>query len=133
MKLIVKLKGGPGSGHYGHRGRPGKKGGSAPGIGVGSMHSRLDIKAEEQRAQRELAELGKGSYMFDRHSTYMYSGLTDKDLETHFPKLIHNGKLAVADSIKIGASQVPTRIAYGWYRGLYTLDEVSSMLDRPIR
>lgn len=35
-KLARKLKGGPGSGHHGHGGRKGKRGGSAPGKGGGS-------------------------------------------------------------------------------------------------
>lgn len=30
MTLILKIKGGPGSGHRGHSGRPGSRGGSAP-------------------------------------------------------------------------------------------------------
>lgn len=33
----VILKGGPGSGHHGHVGRPGKRGGSLPGKGGGSV------------------------------------------------------------------------------------------------
>jgi hypothetical protein len=35
MKLVVRLKGGKGSGHHGHSGRPGKVGGSVAGKGVG--------------------------------------------------------------------------------------------------
>jgi hypothetical protein len=35
-KLKVKLKGGPGSGHHGHAGRPGKVGGSTPSGGGGA-------------------------------------------------------------------------------------------------
>jgi len=35
MKVVVKLKGGPGSGHYGHAGRPGKVGGSIPSAFAG--------------------------------------------------------------------------------------------------
>lgn len=31
--MILRFKGGPGSGHHGHRGRPGKRGGSLPGKG----------------------------------------------------------------------------------------------------
>lgn len=34
MKAVVTLKGGPGSGHRGHAGREGKRGGSLPGSGV---------------------------------------------------------------------------------------------------
>lgn len=29
-KLTIRLKGGPGSGHFGHKGRPGQEGGSLP-------------------------------------------------------------------------------------------------------
>ena len=35
MKAIIRLKGGTGSGHYGHSGRPGKVGGSVPSAFVG--------------------------------------------------------------------------------------------------
>lgn len=34
MKGVLRTKGGPGSGHFGHSGRPGKVGGSVPGKGV---------------------------------------------------------------------------------------------------
>jgi len=34
VKGILVIKGGPGSGHFGHVGRPGKRGGSLPGAGV---------------------------------------------------------------------------------------------------
>ena len=37
-KVIVRLKGGPGSGHHGHAGRPGKHGGSLPGKGGGGKN-----------------------------------------------------------------------------------------------
>ena len=33
MKAFLRLKGGSGSGHHGHSGRPGKRGGSLPGTG----------------------------------------------------------------------------------------------------
>lgn len=35
MIIVVKLKGGPGSGHFGHAGRPGLRGGSLSGTGGG--------------------------------------------------------------------------------------------------
>ncbi len=34
-KLVFRLKGGEGSGHFGHSGRPGEEGGSLPGKGTG--------------------------------------------------------------------------------------------------
>jgi len=42
MKLTIRLKGGPGSGHTGHAGRPGSVGGSVPGVGSFVMGSRVD-------------------------------------------------------------------------------------------
>lgn len=39
--MIIRLKGGPGSGHHGHAGRPGKRGGSLPGKGGGGAVKRL--------------------------------------------------------------------------------------------
>lgn len=35
MKITFRLKGGAGSGNFGHSGRPGKRGGSSPGGGGG--------------------------------------------------------------------------------------------------
>lgn len=37
MHVIIRVKGGPGSGHHGHRGRPGLRGGSLPGKGSGGV------------------------------------------------------------------------------------------------
>lgn len=50
MKII--LKGGTGSGNYGHAGRPGKVGGSAGGRGFGGGADRAD-----ERAKNELKKL----------------------------------------------------------------------------
>jgi hypothetical protein len=48
-KIITVVKGGPGSGNFGHAGRPGEEGGSAPGDGgsaaVGSPRSIADLRA----------------------------------------------------------------------------------------
>ena len=48
FKLKVRLKGGPGSGNWGHAGRPGKVGGSAPGGGLGTIGARAGSTAEER-------------------------------------------------------------------------------------
>lgn len=37
MKATIRFKGGPGSGHHGHRGIPGQRGGSLPGVGGDSV------------------------------------------------------------------------------------------------
>ena len=50
--IRVVLKGGPGSGNYGHAGRIGKIGGSAPKSGVGAM---LSLRTGKTAAQRQAA------------------------------------------------------------------------------
>ncbi len=50
MKLKIRLKGGPGSGHHGHSGRPGKVGGSSTGKGVissSNIKTRFNIGGDE--------------------------------------------------------------------------------------
>jgi len=64
---ITHLKGGPGSGHRGHRGIPGKRGGSLPGVGGGIA---LDF--------------GKGSEGYTRAGTVEIDG-------KKFTKLEHEG------------------------------------------
>lgn len=51
MKYLLKfLKGGPGSGHYDHPGRPGEVGGSAPSSGGGGKGSKGKGKGKAPRA-----------------------------------------------------------------------------------
>jgi hypothetical protein len=60
IKVIVALKGGAGSGHYDHAGRPGKVGGSLPGKGVGaamSIHSGKDAKFRQAIAKNNIIPL----------------------------------------------------------------------------
>lgn len=44
MKIIVKLKGGKGSGDFGHSGRPGKVGGSGKGTGKNPVIETLELQ-----------------------------------------------------------------------------------------
>lgn len=41
-KLVFRLKGGSGSGHFGHSGRPGREGGSLPGKGTSGARIVID-------------------------------------------------------------------------------------------
>jgi hypothetical protein len=50
---VVRLKGGTGSGHQGHKGRPGKRGGSQPDGGKVYTQAELDRLAELARRKRE--------------------------------------------------------------------------------
>jgi len=63
--ILSSFRGGPGSGHWGHRGRPGKVGGSLPGGGLHLLFGRstllgregLDLpKQYERRARESLAK-----------------------------------------------------------------------------
>jgi len=45
----LKIKGGPGSGHHGHAGRPGKRGGSLPGRGTNSAVRFSDLDRDERK------------------------------------------------------------------------------------
>ena len=53
--LPVTLRGGPGSGHHGHKGRPGERGGSLPGKGGGKKH----VGLTSARPGREAPEIIK--------------------------------------------------------------------------
>lgn len=57
----IRIKGGPGSGHHGHQGRPGKRGGSLPGGDGGgsivtSIHDKLVALAGTNERRKFLAE-----------------------------------------------------------------------------
>lgn len=74
MKLIVVRKGGSGSGHYGHAGRPGEQGGSLPGDGDGkgstvSGYSSEDVKILEDNGFEKLSST---SYRASRNGKVGY-------------------------------------------------------------
>lgn len=52
-KLLVQVKGGPGSGNWGHTGRPGLRGGSGGGASTGGAGSVVTIKANANKASTE--------------------------------------------------------------------------------
>lgn len=54
-KLVFRLKGGKGSGHFGHRGIPGEQGGSLPGTGGAGVDSDVEWEdgTEEPRGDGE--------------------------------------------------------------------------------
>lgn len=60
MKLKLVYKGGKGSGHHGHVGRPGKIGGSQPGTGGGSGSGKMtagDIKSKYPNVYQGINDL----------------------------------------------------------------------------
>lgn len=55
--LTIKLKGGPGSGHFGHKGRPGQEGGSLP-RGILSTQTSEDLIRQANRTSRNTGAVG---------------------------------------------------------------------------
>jgi hypothetical protein len=68
MKYVIRLKGGVGSGHFGHKGRPGEQGGSLP-KGESNMQS--------------LYEVGDGGAVNDRQSMIEELNVVKKLLKAH--------------------------------------------------
>jgi hypothetical protein len=51
MKFTIRLKGGAGSGHHGHKGRPGEQGGSLPGD---ALNSSIHLRGHEAAAMHDM-------------------------------------------------------------------------------
>jgi len=69
MKFTIRLKGGPGSGNFGHKGRPGEVGGSAP-KDSSSSHVRTDHEIIRDRDEREFVKrnFGNKGYTSEEYS-----------------------------------------------------------------
>jgi len=65
MQLTVRLKGGLGSGHHGHAGRPGQRGGSLPGKSGAVKMANIASAKELIASQRE--ELGNAAKFAGEH------------------------------------------------------------------
>ena len=76
MRTLIIKKGGPGSGNYGHGGRPGKIGGSAPKTGIGAV---MSIRTGKTAAARQRAAAGKQESTKDKLKKMKEEGVrTDK-------------------------------------------------------
>ena len=80
-KLFLKLKGGPGSGNFGHSGRPGKRGGSSPGGEFSAMNELKEGKRIRQKVNGSY-ENGKIVNITSTHFTVDW----DKDFSFTYPK-----------------------------------------------
>jgi 2'-5' RNA ligase len=74
FKTVVKLKGGAGSGHHGHEGRPGKRGGSLPGSGSFAIRSLKESLAGGNVTREALEEFATipvedDNYYYFTHAT----------------------------------------------------------------
>lgn len=66
QSLITALKGGPGSGNFGHSGRPGKIGGSSSIVGVlGAWHTLKSYNNSGTELERHIVVDSAGNLIFD--------------------------------------------------------------------
>lgn len=101
--MIIRFKGGPGSGHHGHRGRPGKRGGSLPGKGGGdSVHDHvrkvLKVAYKGELVEPNNNELGVISNYMERHPEKVVKHIgsivlcgSEEDWKTEYDKHFDDG------------------------------------------
>ncbi|MFA5035661.1 MAG: hypothetical protein WC479_00590 [Candidatus Izemoplasmatales bacterium] len=102
---VMRLKGGPGSGHHGHRGIPGHHGGSLPAGGQASGRKTTKLNRREvhspddkpgdlpgirSRIPNEDGELSRGS----AHEAYANMFRDDTSNVTENMKILHNRRIA---------------------------------------
>lgn len=76
--MILRIKGGPGSGHHGHKGRPGIRGGSLPGKGgsvniAGHVKKVLKVAYKGELVEPNRNELGVITNYMKRHPASVVS------------------------------------------------------------
>lgn len=98
----VRQAGGPGSGNFGHSGRPGETGGSAEGDGASVIASKLDAfreRARGSKSERIMAVDGGGRTLFnsagEKHQVYL--GQKDLDASGQRADIFADDDTAVED------------------------------------
>ncbi len=99
MKLKVRatLKGGPGSGHFGHAGRPGKVGGSASGDGSA-------VESDRFVYTQYLNFGGPGNKNINNRTTMFINDYIDADIEhamIHVPPRVFEYDVGDEDGIRL--------------------------------
>ena len=85
LKHIRVIKGGPGSGHFGHAGRPGKIGGSAPGKGFkGKMANPNGKDTMEQYRNADGSWTAERQSLHDKITAKFFYGATPVDDPTSY-------------------------------------------------
>ncbi len=101
-KVKARLKGGSSSGNFGHAGRPGKVGGSAPGKGKGKISKpklvdsnfaqqaksgnyerKGDVAIQGMQAKTRKVEMGDGTLGIEKTYTSRIIGMADNDIATY--------------------------------------------------
>lgn len=131
MKMIIRLKGGVGSGNFGHAGRKGKIGGSRSigGIAVGKLYSGDEIDQEDKIATEKFLHIGKASYSLSSAGIGISrTKLSDTEIEHYFPKHVNNGKVHLSYEFKVHPDKISSRTAYNFMRGILSVKDVAEQL-----
>lgn len=137
-EISIIARGGPGSGHHGHKGRPGEVGGSQPGESVEAEAERL---AEEHRAEYEANRQGWEQDLLEKYGegewhTGIWIGPSGKylaPLEDHQATALEmmgwKADLMTQEGMERGASATDAVVALGLVR--YNLAEADAYFDIP--
>lgn len=87
--MIIKIKGGPGSGHHGHVGRPGKRGGSLPGKGGGSSGAAIPLYDTVDEIKGGV--MGKGYFIRPDGKLIDISGEMEGGVDDHIGYTLASG------------------------------------------
>jgi hypothetical protein len=126
-------KGGKGSGHFGHRGRPGQIGGSVGGIPTSlgestKIYSLDEIKSEDQEALAKAREyyaqqtLAIGGNFMNPVNIVQWDRVPG-GWNTYHPKAIHNFKVYLSKISGVLYGNISDELAARYGRGLLTTDE----------
>lgn len=110
VAITVRIKGGPGSGHHGHRGRPGKVGGSLPGKGVLSLGTvSAETRADWRRSGLEINDPAHAHLNEGLGSMYSAQGTS---VDINWETVTYNKRMEVKDEIVTKISD-ETGVEYG--------------------
>lgn len=134
MKINIRFKGGSGSGNFGHTGRPGKQGGSAPGGGkaIPTFWPRNELKIEDNNARKALENAGRMTYVLAAGKLQQTFSEGEDDTKLSYanlhPKAMHNFKLSMVKGFGIDYDAIPAKIAEYYGRGINTWHETRQAL-----
>jgi hypothetical protein len=95
-RLLDALKGGPGSGNYGHAGRPGNRGGSAPKSGIGAA---MSVRTGRTAAERQQAARKKPEGKMTGNGNFGTTGGATPSQIEYAKKLISHTNISIAESV----------------------------------
>lgn len=116
VPVAERLKGGPGSGHHGHAGRPGKVGGSSPGVGGSLGLENVVVALEDLSYDKFLHSMNK--FLFIENNVEKLASSFGFDIDVK----VQSASQFVA-SVNVGAKQLninPGSIK-GYYKSMFNV------------